>query len=402
MKTKIAALGLGLLLAASNVWAADASSTGTFKIGILTDLTGTLSDLGGPGTGVAAKLAIDDVGGKVLGRPIELLVVDHQNKADIGIATAREWFERRGVVALVDVMNSGIALGVNDLTKQYGKLAFYSAAATDRLSEDSCNGYGFSWNTDTYAQTNAIAQSQIQQGQDSWYVIVPDYAYGHSMQAALESAVDRAGGKVVGAVRHPLGNLDFSSYILQAQGAGAKVLAIASGGKDLVNAVKQVREFGLTKRGMRVVLLLPYLSDVYALGLDQMQGLEFIDSWYWDMDEQSRAFSQRFFKEFNRMPTAVQASVYSSTLQYLKAVEAVGSYEPEKVRAYLLSIPINDMFARNGKILPNGRLIHDVYSVRIKTPEESKGPWDLEEVTGTIPAEKAFRPLAESVCKIRN
>ncbi|MCB1479263.1 MAG: ABC transporter substrate-binding protein [Rhodobiaceae bacterium] len=373
----------------------------TFKIGILTDMTGTFSDLGGPGTGVAAQIAIDEVGGSVLGRKVELLIADHQHKANVGLALAREWIERRDLKAFVDVMNSGIAIGVNKLAGDYKRLAFYSAAATDKISESACNEYGIHWNTDTYAQTNAVASSMIEQGLDSWFFIVADYEFGHAMQASMDEAVKKAGGTVVGAVRHPLQTLDFSSYILQAQASGAKVVAIASGGQDTVNTIKQAQEFGVTQRGQKVVALLPYLSDIHAVGLDVMQGLRFIDPWYWGMDDQSKEFAQRFFDRFGKMPTSVQASVYSSTLQYLKAVEELQTDDPMTIRQYFLDNTLNDAFLRNGKLLPNGRMTHDVYLVEIKTPEESTGEWDYEKVIATVPADKAFRPLEASACPLR-
>jgi len=378
-----------------------AAQSDTFKIGILTDLTGSFSDLGGPGTGAAAEIAMEEIGGKVLGRKVELLIADHQHKANVGLAIAREWIERRDLKAFVDVMNSGIAIGVNKLAGDYKRLAFYSAAATDKITEDACNEYGIHWNTDTYAQTNAVAASMIGQGLDTWFFIVADYEFGHAMQASMDQAVKKAGGKVVGAVRHPLQTLDFSSYVLQAQASGAKVIAIASGGNDTVNTIKQAQEFGVDRRGQKVVALLPYLSDIHAVGLKTMQGLRFIDAWYWDMDAQSRDFADRFLARFKKRPTAVQASVYSSTLQYLKAVEKLGSDDPMKVRQQFLSTTLNDAFLRNGKLLPNGRMTHDVYLVEVKTPEESKRDWDYEKVIATVPADKAFRPLSESACKLR-
>lgn len=373
----------------------------TFKIGILTDMTGTFSDLGGPGTGVAAQIAIEEVGGQVLGRKVELLIADHQQKANVGLAIAREWIERRDLKAFVDVMNSGIALGVNKLAADFQRLAFYSSAATDRITEDQCTEYGFAWNTDTYAQTNAMASSMIAEGLDTWFFIVADYEFGHAMQASMDAAVKRAGGKVLGAVRHPLQTLDFSSYLLQAQASKAKVIAIASGGNDTVNTIKQAQEFGLTQRGQKIVALLPYLSDIHAVGLQTMKGLRFIDPWYWDMDDKSRAFANRFFERFKRMPTSVQASVYSSTLQYLKAVQAINSDDPLKVREYLLKQTFNDAFSRNGKLQPNGRMVHDVYLVEVKTPADSKREWDYLKVLATVPADKAFRPISESACKLR-
>jgi len=378
-----------------------AAADETFKIGILTDLTGSFSDLGGPGTGVAAEIAMQEVGGKVLGRKVELLIADHQHKANVGLAIAREWIERRDLKAFVDVMNSGIAIGVNKLAGDHKRLAFYSAAATDKITEDACNEYGIHWNTDTYAQTNAVAASMIGQGLDSWFFIVADYEFGHAMQASMDQAVKKAGGKVLGAVRHPLQTLDFSSYVLQAQASGAKVIAIASGGNDTVNTIKQAQEFGVDRRGQKVVALLPYLSDIHAVGLKTMQGLRFIDSWYWGMDDKAKEFADRFYARFKKRPTSVQASVYSTTLQYLKAVEKLGSDDPGKVRQHFLGTTLNDAFLRNGKLLPNGRMTHDVFLVEVKTPEESKAEWDYEKVIATVPAEKAFRPLSESACKLR-
>ena len=317
------------------------------------------------------------------------------------MALAREWIEQQDLRAFVDVMNSGIAIGVNKLAADYKRLAFYSAAATDKITEGACNEYGIHWNTDTYAQTNAVAASMIEQGEDTWFFIVADYEFGHAMQASMDEAVKKSGGKVLGAVRHPLQTLDFSSYILQAQASGAKVIAIASGGHDTVNTIKQAQEFGVQKRGQNVVALLPYLSDIHAVGLETMQGLRFIDPWYWGMDDQSKDFANRFYKRFDRMPTSVQASVYSTTLQYLKAVQAVETDDPQTVRNYLMDQTINDAFIRNGKLMKNGRMTHDVYLVEVKTPEESTGAWDYEKVIATVPADKAFRPLAESACPLR-
>jgi branched-chain amino acid transport system substrate-binding protein len=370
------------------------------KLGVLTDMSGTFADLSGAGSVEAARLAIEEFGGSVLGQKIELVFADHQHKPEVGLNTARQWYDVDGVDVILDVPNSAIALAVNTLAKEKNKIAIFASAATDRLTEDSCNGHGLHWTFDTYSQTQGAARALIQQGFDTWFMLVADYAYGHSMEQAMREAVAANGGRVVGGVRHPLQTLDFSSYLLQAQGTKAKIVALASGGDATINAIKQGREFGLQQGGQRLASLLTFITDVHSLGLPVMQGLQFAVPYYWDMDDKSRDFGKRFYSRLGKMPGEAQSGVYSGVLHYLKAVQAAGTKDPTTVLAKMREMPVEDAFSRNGRLLPNGRMIHDMYLVEVKAPAESKQAWDYYRTVSTIPAEKAFRPLSESACPI--
>ena len=377
-----------------------AAGAASVKLGVLTDMSGTFSDLSGAGSVEAARLAIEDFGGSVLGEKIELIFADHQHKPEVALSIARQWLEREGVDVILDVPNSGIALAVASLVKDKAKIAIYASAATDRLTEDSCTGSGLHWTFDTYSQTQAAAQALVERGYDTWFLLVADYAYGHSMEKAMREAVASHGGKVVGSVRHPLGTMDFSSFLLHAQTTKAKIVALASGGSDTVNAIKQGREFGLKQSGQRLTSLLTFITDINALGLEDMQGLQFMVPYYWDMDDKTRGFAQRFYKKMSKMPGEAQSGVYSGVLHYLQAVKAAGTKDQPKVLAKMREMPVEDMFSRNGKLLPNGRMIHDMYLVEVKSPAESKNPWDYYKILATVPAEKAFRKLSESTCPL--
>jgi branched-chain amino acid transport system substrate-binding protein len=393
----------GLLTAAACLlfgFAAGSALAEQVKFGVLTDMSGTFSELSGAGSVEAARLAIEDFGGSVLGEKIELVSADHQHKADVALNLARQWIDREGVDVILDVPNSGIALAIANLVKEKHKVAIYASAATDRLTEDSCTGSGLHWTFDTYSQTQAAAQALIDRGFDKWFLLVADYAYGHSMEKSMREAVAAHGGKVVGAVRHPLATMDFSSYLLQAQASKGNIVALASGGNDTITAIKQGREFGLQDSGIRMTSLLTFITDIHALGLQDMQGLQFVVPYYWDMDEQTRSFGRRFFETMKKMPGEAQAGVYSGVLHYLKAVKAVGSKDQEKVLEKMREMPVEDMFSRHGKLLPNGRMIHDMYLVEVKSPAESKYPWDYYKILATIPAAKAFRSLAETSCPL--
>ncbi|HRO59108.1 MAG TPA: ABC transporter substrate-binding protein [Burkholderiaceae bacterium] len=368
--------------------------------GVLTDMSGTFSDLSGAGSVEAARLAIEDFGGSVLGEKIELISADHQHKPEVGLNIARQWLDRDGVDVILDVPNSGIALAVANLVKEKNKIAIYASAATDRLTEDSCTGSGLHWTFDTYSQTQAAAQALIGRGLDKWFLLVADYAYGHSMEKAMREAVAEHKGAIVGSVRHPLGTMDFSSFLMQAQASKANVVALASGGNDTITGIKQGREFGLQDSGIRMTSLLTFITDIHALGLQDMQGLQFMVPYYWDMDDKSRDFAKRFFDRMNKMPGEAQAGVYSGVLHYLKAVQAVGSKDQQKVLEKMRELPVEDMFSRNGRLLPNGRMIHDMYLVEVKSPGESKYPWDYYKILATVPAEQAFRRLADSACPL--
>ncbi len=400
MRFPLASALFGALLGLSLAQAPGTAAAAPVKFGVLTDMSGTFSDLSGAGSVEAARLAIEDFGGSVLGEKIELIFADHQHKPEVALSLARQWMDREGVDVILDVPNSGIALAVASLVKDKGKIAIYASAATDRLTEDSCTGSGLHWTFDTYSQTQAAAKALIQRGYDTWFLLVADYAYGHSMEKAMREAVASHDGKVVGSVRHPLATMDFSSFLLQAQGTKAKIVALASGGNDTVTAIKQGREFGLRQSGQRMTSLLTFITDINALGLNDMQGLQFMVPFYWDMDDKTREFAKRFFERMNKMPGEAQSGVYSGVLHYLKAVKAAGTKDQAKVLEKMREMPVDDMFARGGKLLPNGRMIHDMYLVEVKSPEESKYPWDYYKVLATIPAETAFRKLSETTCPL--
>jgi branched-chain amino acid transport system substrate-binding protein len=390
-----AAATLAMGLAGTPALAQDA-----VKIGVLTDMTGPYADLAGPGSVEAAKLAIEDFGGSVLGKKVELVVGDHTHKPDVGVGVARQWYERDGVDMIIDVANSAVALGVTELAKDKHKIAIFSSAATERLTEDMCNNYAMHWSSDTYSQTAGGVKSAIKLGYDTWFIMAGNYEFGHSMQAAMEEAIKQNGGKVVGSLRFPVGTLDFSSFLLQAQASKAKMINIIAGGTDMITAVKQANEFGLVDKNHRLSNPVVYLSDVHGAGLAQMAGMQVVVPFYWDYDERTRAFGKRFFAAMKKMPTEPQGGVYSGVLQYLKAVQAAGSKDADKVVAQMRKMPIDDMFSRHGKLLPNGRMIHDMYLAEVKSPAESKAPWDYYKILSVIPADQAFRPLADSKCPL--
>jgi branched-chain amino acid transport system substrate-binding protein len=374
----------------------------TIKIGLMNDQTGPFADFAGPGSVVAAKLALEDFGGQVAGKPIELLVADHQNKPDIGSAIARSWFAS-GVNAIADVPNSSVALAVNSVTREQNRVYLAGSGVTTRLTGDACSPNTVQWALDTWAMANGTARALTEQGAKSWYFLTADYAFGIEMEKQVTDFVKAAGGTVVGSARHPINTTDFSSFILGAQGSGAKILALANSGGDTVNAVKQAREFHVGEGGMRVVSLALYLTDVHALGLELAQGLYLSDAFYWDLNDRTRAFSKRFGTKFGgRMPTVFQAAVYSSIVHYLKALQQGAPLDDgAAVVAKMKSIPTNDDAFGEGSIRIDGRKIHPIYTFRIKAPSESKAPWDYYEKVATLPADKAWRPLSQDCELVR-
>ena len=374
-------------------------SDNTIKIGVMNDQSGLYADLGGPGSVTSARMAAEDEGGSVLGKPIEIVVADHQNKADVGVAIARRWFESEGVDLAIGFDHSAVALAVEQLAAQYNRIAIAGAVGSTAFTGKNCTANEASWIYDSYALTTSLAKSAVAEGRDTWFFITVDYAFGHSLEADATAAVQAAGGKVLGSVRHPLNTSDFSSYLLQAQASGAKVVAFANGGGDMVNAVKQANEFGLTRQ-QSMVSLLVFISDVHSMQLQAAQGLKFVTGFYWDRDDESRAWSKRFFDKQGRMPTMAQASVYSAVRHYLASIKAAGSDEAKAVMAKMREIPVNDFYAKNGRIRIDGRLMHDMYLAQVKGPEESKGPWDYYKILATVPAEQAFRSLAEGGCPL--
>jgi branched-chain amino acid transport system substrate-binding protein len=373
------------------------------KIGVLNDQSGPYADLGGKGAVMAAQMAADDFGGKVLGKPIQIVGADHQNKPDIASNIVNQWLDTENVDVIADVPTSSVALAVQEITKNKNRIHLNSSAASSELTAGKCSPTGIHYAYDTYALAKGTGGTLVKEGGDSWYFITADYAFGHALEKDTSAAVVAAGGKVVGAVRHPFpGTTDFSSFLLQAQSSGAKVVGFANAGADTINSIKQAGEFGLVAGGQKLAGLLVFLSDVHSLGLKTAQGLVITDGWYWDRDDESRAWAKKFAeKHGGKMPTMVQASVYSSTTHYLKAVDAAKTDEAKAVVAKMKEMPINDFFAKNGKIREDGRMVHDMLLVQVKKPEESKGPYDYYKILRVIPGEEAFRPMkAEFGCPL--
>ncbi|MFD1624296.1 ABC transporter substrate-binding protein [Azospirillum griseum] len=396
----LTALTIGTALSAGSA-SAQGVSGDAVKIGVLNDRSGLYTDLGGEGSAVAARMAAEEFGGKILGKPIQVITADHQNKPDIGSNIARQWIDQDGVDVIVDVPNSGVALAVQEVTRDKKKIFLMEGPATSRLTGDACSPTGFHWAYDTRALAVGTGRAMVKQGGSSWYFLTADYAFGHQLEADTAAEVKKAGGQVMGAVRHPLNTSDFSSFLLQAQSSGAKIVALANAGGDTITSIKQASEFGLTQSGQQKLAgLLLFISDVHALGLSVAQDLVLTTGFYWDMDDEKRAWSKKFFDKFGKMPTMVQAGSYSAVRHYLKAIEAAGTDDGPTVAAKMKEMPVNDMFAKNGKILANGRMVHDMYLARVKKPSESKGPWDYYQILATIPGNEAFATVEESGCKL--
>ena len=374
-------------------------SDNVVKIGVLNDQSGLYADLGGPGSVTAARMAAEDAGGMVLGKPIEIMFADHQNKADVGVAIARRWFENESVDMAIGFDNSSVALAVEQLAAEHNRIAIAGAVGSTAFTGKNCTANEASWIYDSYALTTSLAKSTVAEGRDTWFFITVDYAFGHSLEADATAAVQAAGGKVLGSVRHPLNTSDFSSYLLQAQASGAKVVAFANGGGDMVNAVKQANEFGLTKKQSMVALLI-FISDVHSMQLQAAQGLKFVTGFYWDRDDDSRAWSKRFFDKQGRMPTMAQASIYSAVRHYIKAIAAAGTDEAKAVMVKMRELPVNDFYVKNGHVREDGRLVHDMLFAQVKTPAESGKPWDYYKILSVIPGDQAFRPLGEGGCPL--
>ncbi|WP_029008098.1 ABC transporter substrate-binding protein [Azospirillum halopraeferens] len=394
--------GAALVALGTGMAHAQGISGDVVRIGVLNDRSGLYADLGGEGSAVAARMAAEEMGGKVAGKPIEVIVADHQNKADIGSNIARQWIDRDGVDVIADVPNSGVALAVQEIVREKNRIFLISGAATAALTGKSCSPNGFHWAYDTTALARGTGNAMVKEGGQSWFFLTADYAFGHQLESDTAAVVKANGGQVTGTVRHPLNTQDFSSFLLQAQSSGAKVIGLANAGGDTINSIKQAAEFGITQSGQQLAGLLLFITDVHALGLASAQDLMLTTGFYWDMDDQTRAWSESFEAKTGTKPTMVQAGVYSAVRHYLKAVEAAGTDEAGAVARQMRELPVSDMFARNAKLLPNGRLIHDMYLARVKTPAESKGAWDYYEIVRTIPGEEAYASLAESGCPTAN
>ena len=370
------------------------------KIGVLDDMAGPYADNTGPGDVAAVKFAIADFGGSVLGKPIELVTADFQNKVDVGVGIAKRWYDDENVDMILGIPNSAIALALVRIAQEKNRIVMPTAAATSELTGKSCTSHSIHWIYDTYGQGKTIVQALSKQGGDTWFFITVDYAFGLAVEADATKFIKDAGGKVLGSARHPLNSADFSSYVLQAQSSKAKGVMFANGGNDIVNGVKQAAEFGLVKQGVRISAPLMQFPDVYGVGLKTAQGLLMASPFYWDMNPEARAFSDRFTKEMGRPPSFIQAGTYGAVMHYLKAVKEAGTDEAKAVMAQMKKLPINDFMTKNGQVREDGRVIRDMYLMQVKTPEESKGPWDLAKIVATVPGNEAFRPLSEGGCPL--
>ena len=370
------------------------------KIGVLTDLSGTYSDLAGSGAVVATQMAIDDFIAKE--KPafkIEMVSSDHQNKADIAANKAREWFEREGVDTATELVTTSTALAVMKIAKEKDRIALINGAASTPITNEQCNDVSVHYTYDTYALSNGTAKAVTQQGGKTWFFLTADYAFGHALEKDATAVITANGGKVLGSVAHPFPGSDFSSFLLQAQASGAQVIGLANAGADTTNAIKQAAEFGITPKQWLAGLLM-FITDIHSLGLKPTQGMYLTTGFYWDRNDETRAWSKRFFDKQKRMPTMVQAGQYSSIYHYLQAVKAAGTDDTGKVMAAMKKTPINDFFAKNGVIRADGRMVHDMYLVQVKKPADSKYPWDYYTIRQTIPADQAFQPLSQSRCPL--
>ena len=386
-------------VAACFILAAPASAQGV-KIGVLNDQSGVYADYGGKYSVEAAKMAIEDFGGSVLGQNIDLISADHQNKPDLATSIARRWYDVEGVDMITELTTSSVALAVHELSGTKKKIDIVVGAATGRLTGDACQPYGFHWAYDTHALAIGTGGALTEAGGDSWFFLTADYAFGYALEEDTSAIVKSKGGKVLGSVRHPLNTSDFSSFLLQAQSSKAKIIGLANAGLDTANSIKQAAEFGIAAGGQKLAGLLLTLAEVHGLGLEAAQGLVLTEAFYWDRNDQSREFSERFFKRTGRMPNMIQAGTYSATLQYLKAVKAAGTKDSDAVAQKLKELPVDDMFAQGGKVLANGRMVHDLYLFEVKKPSESKQPWDYYKMIATVPGDKAFPTAAESGCPL--
>jgi branched-chain amino acid transport system substrate-binding protein len=369
------------------------------RIGVINDQSSLYADAGGHGSVIAAQMAVEDAGGKVLGKPVDVVFADHQNKADIAVNIAREWFDVGKVDMAIGFDNSAVALAVEKLAADKDRIAIAGAVGSTAFTGKQCTPNEASWIYDSYALTTSVAKALVAEGHDSWFFITVDYAFGYSLEADASAAVKAAGGKVLGSVRHPLNTSDFSSYLLQAQASGAKVVALADSGGDMINATKQANEFGIT-RNQSLASMLVFITDVHSMELKVAQGLRLVTAFYWDRDDETRAWSKRFFERQHAMPTQTQASTYSAIRHYLKSVEAAGTDEAKAVMVKMREIPVNDFFAHNGHLRQDGRLVHDMYFAQVKTPSESSKPWDYYKILATIPGDQAFRPMSEGGCPL--
>jgi branched-chain amino acid transport system substrate-binding protein len=384
-------------VASAVLLAAPASAQGV-KIGILNDQSGVYADYGGKWSVEAARMAIEDFGGEVLGHKIELVTADHQNKPDLATSIARRWYDVEHVDMITELTTSSVALAIHELSKEKKKIDIVVGAATSRLTGDSCQPYGFHWAYDTRALAVGTGGALTKAGGDTWFFLTADYAFGYALEKDTSEIVTANGGKVVGSVRVPLNSSDFSSFLLQAQSSKAKIVGLANAGLDTTNSIKQAAEFGIVTSGQKLAGLLMTLAEVNGLGLQAAQGLVLTEGYYWDLNDKTRNLGERFFKRTGRMPSMIHAGTYSATLSYLKAVKAAGTKDPDAVAKKLKELPVDDDFAQGGKVLENGRMVHDMYLFEVKKPSESKKPWDYYKLVAKVPGDKAFFTAKESGC----
>jgi branched-chain amino acid transport system substrate-binding protein len=375
------------------------AQTAPLKLGVLTDMSSLYADNGGPGSVVAAQMAIEDFGGAVLGRKIELVSGDHQNKADVGSAMTRRWIDNEGVEVILDVPNSAVALAVQGITRDRKKLFLATGAATSRLTGEECSPTGIHWTYDTYALSQATTKAVSKLGVKSWYFLTADYAFGAQLEADSRAVIVAQGGRVVGAVKHPINTSDFSSFLLQAQSSQADAIALADAGGDFINAVKQASEFGVS-RNQKLVGLLVFIADIHSLGLPSAQGLILSSAFYWDMNDETRAWSKRFIERTQKVPTMIHAGTYGAVMHYLKAVQSAGTVDGPTVANRMRELPVNDFMTKNGRIRADGRLVRDIYLFRVKSPEESKYKFDYYQYLATIPGDEAFKPQEAGGCPL--
>jgi branched-chain amino acid transport system substrate-binding protein len=399
IKTVVSACGLALAAMFGTSTAQAQISGDVIRIGFISDLSGLYADIDGPAGGEAIRMAVAEMGGAIAGKKIEVLVADHQNKPDVAAAKAREWFDTQGVDMLVGGTNSGTALAMAKVAQEKRKLYISVGAATSALTNEQCSPYTVHYAYDTTALAKGTGNAVVKAGGKTWFFLTADYAFGSQLQNDTTKVVEAAGGKVVGSVRHPLSASDFSSFLLQAQQSKAQILGLANAGGDTINSIKAANEFGITKT-MKLAGLLMFINDVHSLGLKATQGMYLTDSWYWNRDAETRAWSRKFFEKFKRMPSSLQAADYSATLQYLSAVKAIGSDDPDKVLAQMKKTKINDMYAKGGWIRDDGSMIHDMYLMQVKSPDKSTEPWDYYNIVETFKGESAWTTRSESKCAV--
>jgi branched-chain amino acid transport system substrate-binding protein len=390
---------IGLVLTLTLFATSAIAQEGPVKLGVLTDMSSLYADNGGQGSVVAAQMAVDDFKGNVIGRPIQIISGDHQNKADVGSVITRRWLENENVEAILDVPNSAVALAVQGITREKKKLFLATGAATSRLTGDECSMTGIHWTYDTYALSQGTTKAISQLGAKSWFFLSADYSLGSQLEADSRKVIDATDGKVVGAVKHPINTPDFSSFLLQAQASKADVIALANAGGDFINAVKQAGEFGITRK-QKLAGLIVFIADIHSLGLPSAQGLLLSSAFYWDLNDDTRAWSKRFIEKTNKVPTMIHAGTYGAVLHYLKAVQAAGTLDGPTVPEKMREMPVNDFMTRNGKIREDGRLVRDMYLFRVKSPEESKSRFDYYKLLATIPGDEAFRPMEQGGCPL--